>query len=157
MARAIQTHEAWHWHSQLVSRLHLPPSPVPPCLEFQFTALQTLVLHNFTSYNLAALQTLVSTAHSDLVAQINSMPATATTTQTAGLATSIQQLDYKLDSHIDSLQRYHHQLYQALHADIHKLSINFQEFSRTEKHHPPPALMTSIASLADQTLQLYNN
>lgn len=105
-----------------------------------------------------ALQTLVSTAHNDLVARINTLQelATTTTAQTAGLATSIQQLDFKLDNHVDNLQSYHHQLCQALHADISKLSINLQELKNSGGR-PPPALMTSIASLADQALGLYTN
>ena len=95
--------------------------------------------------------------HTDLVARISALQelVTATRAQTTGLATAITQLETNIGHHVDSLQSYQHQLCEALHTDILRVSSTLQEL-KSMGSKPPAPLVHSIAHLADQALQFYN-
>ena len=129
------------------------PEPAPPAAAAGPTAQTCLDL----SGEFQTIQTLVTSTHTDLVARISALQelVTATRAQTTGLATAITQLETNIGHHVDSLQSYQHQLCEALHTDILRVSSTLQELKNMGSK-PPAPLVHSIAHLADQALQFYN-
>ena len=120
--------------------------PAPP----EHRAISTEFVRWFQS-----VQELVTAAHADLAARISTIQDTvsATQNQTIGIATSLQQLDVKLDNHVECLQSYQHQLCQALHTDIHRM--NTLHGPKDLGSRPPASVVEGIARLAGQAPQLY--
>ena len=85
-----------------------------------------------------SIQDLVTAAHTDLVVRISTIQdmVTAEKNQAVVLGTCLQQLDGKLDSHVDSVQSYQHQLCQALHTDFHRMNSTLQGLKDLGSRHP---------------------
>ena len=108
--------------------------------------------------DLRGIQALLVASHGELVARINSLQDTAnlTHTRTLQLETSLASMDQKLDNHLDVTQAYQHQLSQTLQGDIQKVLDHLSKL-RDLGGKPPASLMQSIATLADEALQMYNS
>ena len=133
----------------------LPPPPARVAYK-QIGPTQNLQPTTDVFSALQNLHTSLATVQQDLVTRLAALQEMVTVTRdnTVGIAASLEHVDAKVDSHVDSLQRYQHQLCQALHMDIHRVSIHLQRLGSLRSR-PPAPLVESIARLADQALELY--